>query len=589
MKTRRALKNALVALTVILMLISTAACNSTQAPSGTSAAVTASAAQASASAADQAVTPKPAPEPVTLSVLTPTVPSLEFATTAVGQEIKKRLNITVTNIVADDEKVKVLLATKDLPDIPMLDADKYQKQAIEGGNVIPLDDLVAAGGQDIMQNVPNTIGFVKKFVSDNSGKLYFLPTAIGPDKMGFEPSIGFVVRWDYYKDLGFPQINSEYDLLNVLKQMVDAHPTTADGKKVYGVGGWGADFGGLWTYYLPMASVYGFMNFGGDGYVVKVDTNEIMNNFTNPDSPMWKTLAFFNKANQMGIFDKDTFTMKFGDFQAKADAGQEMYATATWPYGNINGKLAAQGQGWEVLPLDWGYQMQGSNSIGRVNSSLAISNNCKMPDRAMDLLNFLFSYDGSRLAISGVEGQTWTVLNGIPTATAKYLADKQAQNDAYKQTGVGQTETGIPAGLGQWTVNPADNTEMDLTESPSAYASRTESNAFLTAYCKQYGVTFPAEIFLNNLKAGKSINQAKFDVRIQSVVAIPPDDVKTIDTNLTELMLQKVSQLVLAATDADFNTLKTQTLADLKTAGADTSDAWWVKAWADAKAAVGAQ
>jgi putative aldouronate transport system substrate-binding protein len=588
MKTQRAFKRALVALTVILMLISTAACTTTQAPAGTSAVPATSAPATSSTPAATTVataTTAPAPEPATISVLVSTVPALDFASTAVGQEIKKRLNITVTNIVADDEKVKVLLSTKDLPDIPMLDTGKYQKQAIDGGNVIALDDLLAAGGPDIMQNVPDTVSFAKQHMSSD-GKLYFLPTCVGADMMGFEPSIGFDIRWDYYKDLGFPKISNEYDLLNVLKQMVDAHPKTDEGKTVYGVGGWGADFGGMWSYYMPMACVYGYINFGPDSYLVKVDTNEIEHNYSDPNSPLWKTLAFFNKANQMKIFDKDTFTMKFNDFQAKCDAGQEMYTTASWAFGNINGKLAGQGKGWEVIPLDWGYQNQGSVSIGRAGSALGISNNCKTPDRAMELLNFLYSYDGSRLAYSGVENQSWTMINGVPTATAQFLADRNAQNDAYKQTGASQSDIGILPGLSKWFVNPADKTEMDLAETLAAYSVRTAGNNFLSVYCKQYGVSYPAEIFLNNVKAGKSINHAKLNSLIQSAIAPPPDDIKGIDTAMDEYMLSKISGLVLAATDADFNTLKTQVLAGLKAAKSDTADAWWDQAWAAAKAAV---
>lgn len=597
MNTRRALKSALVALTLLVMLISTAACTTTQAPAATSAAATSASVAATSQAAEatpeQTATAKPAPAAVTLQVMTSTPPKLDFATTAVGQQIKKLLNITVENVVADDAKTQLLLASNDLPDIPMLDADKYQASAIEGNNLLALDDLVASNGADITKTVPKTVDFSKKFLSDKTGKLYFLPTNAGPDMMGFKPSVGFTIRWDYYKDLGFPAINNEYDLLNVLKQMVDAHPKTDDGKPVYGVGGWGADWV-LWTYYMPMASVYGYNNFGHEGYMYKCDTNEILNNYLDVNSPLWKTVAFFNKANQMGIFDPDTFTMKFPDFQAKATAGQELYAAADWGFGDVNGKLQDDGKGsmtipkgFMTIPLEWGYQFQGADQIGRANACYAISTNCKTPDRAMDLLNYLWSYDGSRLATSGVEGQTWNMVNGVPTPTDQYLKDRAAENDAFKQTGVRQTDIGIMCGLGQWVVNPADSTEIDLTQSKGVFAAQTETSGLWKAYCQQYGVTYPAEIFLKNLQAGKSINQSKMDVRIPSAVAVAPDNIKTIDTNLDELMLKAVVKLVLAKSDDEFNTLKTQTLADLKAAGADTSNEWWTKAWADARAAVG--
>lgn len=583
MKTRKAVKNALVALAVILMLIPTAACSASTPPAATSAAA---ATTAPAATPEQTATPAPTAEPVSLSLLVSTAPKLEFATTAVGQEIKRLFNITVENVVADDEKIKVLLAGGDLPDIPMLDANKYQAQAIEGGNIIALDDLVASRGKDIMTTIAQTVDFSKKFLSDKTGKLYFLPTNVGPDMMGNEPSIGFVIRWDYYKELGYPAVNNENDLLNVLKQMMDKHPAADSGAKVYGVGSWSADWG-LWTYFMPMASVYGYSNWGPYGYVYKCDTNDILNNYTDPESPLWKTVAFYNKANQMGIFDPDSFTMKFEDFQAKATNGQELYGPATWAFGDINGKLSKDGRGFEVLPLDWGYQWNGANQIGWVDKSYTISKNCKYPERAMDLINYLWSYDGSRLAYSGVKGQQWNIVDGVAKPTDQFIQDRTAQDDAFKQSGVRQTDIGIMCGLGNFVVNPADKTEVDLFSSGSIFSSLTQASPFAVDFCQHYGVTYPAEIFLKNVAAGKSINQSKMDVRIPAAMAVTPDDIKRIDSALDELMLKAVVKAVMAKSDDEFNTIKTQTMADLKAAGADTSNAWWVKAWADAKAAVG--
>jgi hypothetical protein len=40
------------------------------------------------------------------------------------------------------------------------------------------------------------------------------------------PKRGYVVRWDYYKELGYPPINNEDDYLSVLQQMHENHPFT---------------------------------------------------------------------------------------------------------------------------------------------------------------------------------------------------------------------------------------------------------------------------------------------------------------------------------------------------------------------------
>ena len=113
------------------------------------------------------------------------------------------------------------------------------------------------------------------------------------------PGIGFVIRWDYYKELGYPKVSNEDDLLNVLADMIKKHPKTEDGKNVYAMGA--CNDWGLWSYFLPMAAVYGYNNWAPSGYVLKVDTNVMSNNYLEPDSPLWKTVAFYYKARKMGI------------------------------------------------------------------------------------------------------------------------------------------------------------------------------------------------------------------------------------------------------------------------------------------------
>ena len=47
------------------------------------------------------------------------------------------------------------------------------------------------------------------------------------------PKRGYVVRWDYYKELGYPPVNNEEDYLKVLRQMHENHPFTEDGYPTY--------------------------------------------------------------------------------------------------------------------------------------------------------------------------------------------------------------------------------------------------------------------------------------------------------------------------------------------------------------------
>lgn len=582
MKRRNVFRSALVFLLALLFLVSSVACGGSNNAGNTTSTETQAVSTATSTAATSQEPAKVEKEAVTITMLQNQEPPLAFAETDVGKEVKKLLNITVEYIIGEDDKIKVLLASGDLPDIVMLKPE-YQTQTIEGGQVIPMDDLLGTNGQEIGKNVPKVVDFMKKFRSNNTGKLYFLPTNSGPDMMGFEASLGVITRWDYYKELGFPAINSEDDLLNVLKQMQDKHPKTPEGNKVYGVASWN-DWG-LWAYYMPMSILYGYSNFGPDGYVVKCDTNDISNNFTDANSPLWKTVSFYYKAKKMGLLDPDSLTMQSGDFSAKMGAGSLLYAPASWFNGTFNGKNNANLQGYATIPLEWGYQWNGADQLGWFDKAVGITKNCKTPDRAMDLLNLLWSYDGNRLAYSGVKGVHWDLVNGVPTVSDAVLKARTDNGDAWRQTGLRNAQTGILSGLGNFVINTADNTEVDLFSSAKSFNAMLDP--LTKDFCDHYQVQFPAEIFLKNEAAGKSINQKKMDTRLFAAVATAPDDILRIDAKLKEIMIKATAKAITAKSDADFEAIKQKTMEDLKAAEGDTSNAWWMKAWADAKAALG--
>ena len=56
----------------------------------------------------------------------------------------------------------------------------------------------------------------------------------------------------------------------------------------------------------------------------------------------------------------------------------------------------------------------------------AISKKCKYPERAMELLNYAWSYEGSYLFQNGVQGENWDIIDGEPQYLDAYV---QGLND----------------------------------------------------------------------------------------------------------------------------------------------------------------
>ena len=246
-------------------------------------------------------------------------------TDPVAEEVTAQTGVTLNWIGNAVDKMSVLLASGDLPDILGVDAN-FVKQLIDGKQIIALDDLVATNGQNIMDNAPHMISYSKTYMSDDTNSLYFLSALM--DEAGevgatFNPWI----RWDYYKELGYPEVNNHDDLFNVLKQMVVAHPTNEDGKKTYITSGfmdWGVIFC-FWSGYLETAA-------GGAGNLLSVDivSGDTQDMLYDDNSVLWTGSLFFNRAQREGILDPETFTQTHDVFSGKCTDNRYMMVPFSW-------------------------------------------------------------------------------------------------------------------------------------------------------------------------------------------------------------------------------------------------------------------
>lgn len=269
----------------------------------------------------------------------------------IAQEILKKTGVKLdVDSKFDEDKFKVQMASGDLPDILVTKKD-FMKQLIEGNSVLPLDDLVQSNGKDITKENPKMVAASKKFFSNGTNKLYYLIGLTGPSATSFKyDSPGYMVRWDYYKELGYPEYSSYSDLLKILKQMQEKHPTNEQGKKVYGVAPlfeWGM------TVVREDANRY-FGKITLDSYM-DVDTQTLTAQSTlfDPKGSYWTTAKWYNEAYSMGLFDPDSFTMKYDNLIDKTKNGQILLSKWGWAgAGDVNKAYSKNNElkGWEPLP-----------------------------------------------------------------------------------------------------------------------------------------------------------------------------------------------------------------------------------------------
>jgi multiple sugar transport system substrate-binding protein len=480
--------------------------------------------------------------------------------------IKTVTGVTLKQVKVSEDEFSVRLASGDLADmVRVSQANKdWGKGLIIGKKIIPLDNLVKTNGKNLTKTIPSTLAFSKAQWSQGQNKLYFVSPQVGPDQMGSGTGemSGPTLRWDYYKEIGAPAIHNETDLLNVLKKMVANHPTSESGKKVYGISMWN-DWGSPWCesmlqYYFTGQTINDTTSLGADKGAKYIDQS-------NANSPIWRTVKFLYDCNQAGILDPDAFTMGYADYCAKGDDGALLCAAAEWPFAIFNQAHNAEGKGYMTIPVTGGYQWHGADSImGYSGMDYAITTKCKYQDRAMDLLNFMFSYEGSRDMYAGIAGKTWTYVNGVPTL-------KQSTIDASKKADAAWAATDINAnnaltGLAPYTVNPIDKQYSNLFDTKQVFVQ--QQNPLLKSYDNFYKVSYPGEHFLKMLKAGTSKNQSGYDTLAQAIAYNPPSNINTMTIDLQGKVMSDIAKCVNAKDDADYAVQKAAAIKDFNDSGA---------------------
>lgn len=520
--------------------------------------------------------------PVTITILTNGCGHEEGSdiTDPVIEELAKRTGVTVkTELISsqDDLKSKIaaMAASGDLPDVVWLNpadsvsAKQQIQMLINADAVYDMTELMDTNGQNFLNNdtLNYAVQYVKKFYGGEEEKLYAIPTYVGAQSKMNNPSVGAYIRWDYYKELGYPEVKDENDLLDVLEQIQNNHPTAPNGKKAYAFSfftDWGLEAPG------ELTMVDGWAQ--NQLIAANIETEEASAYYTDPDSDYWKWIKWMNQARQRGLLDPDSFTMKYDQWQQKVKNGETYFFTEGWCAADYVGE---EGEGY--APLDYQPDQPTYANFGVACGAClwVVTKNCKYPDRVMDFFNYCSSAEGQRLIESGVEGQAWDLVDGVPTL-------RQEVVDAYKESKEKADLTyGIEvynqfAGLTKCEIDPTYNTTYDIRE--SAEYIMTNQSAVQKDCAEHYGARTTGDIFTKRMST--YLNP------IGSAMPAPSGDMKVTYDLITAYLNANWLKPILAENDAEYEASKAEMIQGLLDIGAQEVTDWQLGQWEEIKAIV---
>lgn len=513
-------------------------------------------------------------------------PVAKYIEDKLGIRLELTVDSSLGNTTAQTSTFNELLATKlasnDLDDIMDFGSPAGNPEilnnlnrAVEAGMIIPLDDL-AANTEHIGKDPRLTIR--NEYRRDHmyqDGHFYSLG---GWGGMGLDqlPGSANWVRWDLYKEMGYPDIRTDDEFLDMLKEMQDNNPQTPAGEKIYALGGGFADPQGMGDGFVnrdyPLSKGYEPIE-GNYAVYLNHATKQVEAPLSDPDSFFWKGVDFYYKANQMGLIDPGAVTMSSSEYKEKTDKGGYLASLNGWQV--MNKEALLDGLGMKdagYMPINMLDDVQSmsvywESVVG--GNEFAITSKCKYPEKAMEFLDWCFSEEGSRMITQGAEGMAYEVKDGVPTVTDQYVADNQGGV-------VDMAET-----YGKWKyagINAFQHIDVD-SDGNYIQPEQTPNLNNYTAVKKDALAFYGADSFTDYFKNYKTRSGEKLPNVIWSTytsgIGSKPDDIKQKYAQINEYMYKAVFKLVYAKDENEFQALKQETMDKVAGLGVEDVVKWY--------------
>ncbi|NLL77858.1 MAG: hypothetical protein GX235_11545 [Clostridiales bacterium] len=325
-----------------------------------------------------------------------------------GQVMLEKFNVKL-NIIPDPDGVyETRMESGNLGDIVIWgqDGDEYL-QAVDKGMLFDWneDDILSDYGPYIKENMPYALDKNTKL---SGGVTYGFGHDVAVDPTARQDFMyTWDLRWDLYKQLGYPEINNLDDMVSVLEQMKEICPKDDNGKTTYGVALFDDWDGDMVMYAKSLVTAYyGYDEFGF-GFYDTVEQKYIP--CLEKEGPYIDALKFYNTLYQKGLLDPDSQTQKYDGMQADYQNG-----TAFLNIFNFLGSSfynseshAADGKAMypcppkEATPICYGQNVYGSNRIWSIGAKT------EYPELCMAIINWLATPEGRMTAEYGPKDVCW--------------------------------------------------------------------------------------------------------------------------------------------------------------------------------------
>lgn len=363
-----------------------------------------------------------------------------------------KLNIIAPNVAGGgDTLYQTRTAAGDLGDLILVGTSNGRlKDLVDSGLVLDLSDYMK--DKKVTKNYGNAIKAANKGLNGT----YAMPYSVSKDKAtvsgeGTEPTFGPYVRWDYYKEMGYPEVKDLNGLLDMLEKM-QAMAREKEGKKdIYAFSFFKDWDGNMMNNAKQPTCMYGYDELGF--ILSKFDGSDDVD-ILNDKSPYLEVLKLFYEANKRGLVDPDSTTQNYDTMSNKYSHGKILFCPWPWASKSLfnTQKNTKNGKGYEMIPIsNMKIFSYGATPDGNTTQAICIGSKAKDPQRIADFVDWLYSPEGVECnqqgnGTQGPKGLTWDMKDGKPYIT-EFGKKALPNNDTKvpKEWGGGSWKDGVSA------------------------------------------------------------------------------------------------------------------------------------------------